>query len=89
MIRYLDSTLSEAAKSERAVYNNGIIQTENYPEKQKNVEHLCDDMQFAYKQNRCIDDDVTTLIHMFCVHILTNLKPTQGSKMSRRPWKCL
>ena len=32
------------------------------------MEHLCDDMQFAYKQNRCVDDAITNLIHVLCVH---------------------
>ena len=39
--------------------------------------HLCDDMQFAYKQNRCIDYAVTTLIHVLYAHI-DKVKPTQG-----------
>ena len=41
------------------------------------MENLCDDMQFAYKQNRCVDDAVTTLIHVLCAH-LDEVKPTQG-----------
>ena len=32
------------------------------------MEHLCDDMQFAYKQNRCVDDAVT-MIHVLCSHL--------------------
>ena len=35
----------------------------------KYVENLCDDMQFAYKQNRCVDDAVTTMIHILCSHL--------------------
>ena len=36
------------------------------------MENLCDDMQFAYKQNRCVDDAVTTMIpmiHVLCAHL--------------------
>ena len=35
----------------------------------KNFKNLFDSMQFAYKENRCVDDAVTTLLEIVCFHL--------------------
>jgi gmma-aminobutyric acid receptor subunit gamma/cGMP-dependent protein kinase 2 len=35
----------------------------------KQVEHLCDKLQFAYQQNRSVDDAVVTLVNSICCHL--------------------